>query len=165
MQTSPLQIMCRMLSRILLFSWVILSVLDNIQWCIVLQMFLLAVVWITAIPVFKSWSKLQCSQNTLAQTLTSRSKYTRATPILYSIHWLPVRYLCMWLQLVLILISDHSSYVRPFLIPCSTKYKTRRTRYIEGTLRFLSFAYPCTNQRLKQFGNSFVFDAPTNHHQ
>ena len=34
--------------------------------------------------------KLQCIQNTLARIVTNCNKYTRASPILKRLHWLPV---------------------------------------------------------------------------
>ena len=40
--------------------------------------------------------KLQCIQNTLARIVTNCNKYTRASPILKRLHWLPVEICCIF---------------------------------------------------------------------
>ena len=40
--------------------------------------------------------KLQCIQNTLGRTDTNCNRYSLATPILKKLHWLPVRFLCIY---------------------------------------------------------------------
>ena len=40
--------------------------------------------------------KLQCIQNTLARIVTNCNKYTRASPILKRLHWLPVESRCIF---------------------------------------------------------------------
>ena len=40
--------------------------------------------------------KLQCIQNTFARIVTNYNKYTRASPILKSLHWVPVEFHCIF---------------------------------------------------------------------
>ena len=40
--------------------------------------------------------KLQSIQNTLARIVTNHRKYAHVTPILKQLHWLPVKYRCMF---------------------------------------------------------------------
>ena len=51
--------------------------------------------------LFRGWSclnqhKLQSIQNTLAHIGTNHRKYAHVTPILKQLHWLPVKYRCMF---------------------------------------------------------------------
>ena len=40
--------------------------------------------------------KLQCTQNTLGRIVTNCNRYSRASPILQNIHWLPVKFRCIF---------------------------------------------------------------------
>ena len=74
--------------------------------------------------------KLQSIQNTLALIVTNHKKYAHVTPILKPIHWLPVKYRCMFKTATLVYKFLHSgslSYFQPFLSPSSCSYGTRRS--------------------------------------
>ena len=62
--------------------------------------------------------KLQSIQNTLARVVTNHGKYAHVTPILQKLHWLPVRYRCIFKTATLVYKFLHSgspSYFEPFL--------------------------------------------------
>ena len=46
--------------------------------------------------------KLQSIQNTLARIVTNHGKYAYVTPILQKLHWLPVRYRCIFKTVTLV---------------------------------------------------------------
>ena len=101
--------------------------------------------------------KLQSIQNILARIVTNHRKYAHVTPILKQLHWLPIKYRCMFktatlvykfYTVVLLPIFNHSCHsavvptvpgvvtqiVPPF---CSSVFKS-----------------------VKHFDHSFAFDAP-----
>ena len=60
--------------------------------------------------------KLQCIQNTLARIVTNCNKYTRESPILKRLHWLPVEFRCIFKTVTLVykfLHNGHPSYFGP----------------------------------------------------
>ena len=71
--------------------------------------------------------KLQSIQNTLARIVINQRKYTHVTPILKQLHWLPIKYRCMFQTATLVYKFLHSgspSYFQPILsLSCS--YSTR----------------------------------------
>ena len=72
--------------------------------------------------------KVQCIHNSFAWLVTNHNKYMKATPILNSFHWLPVRHCCMFNMAMAVcefLRSGHPSYFSPFLLPYSIYYNTR----------------------------------------
>ena len=72
--------------------------------------------------------KLQCIQNTLARIVTNCNKYTRASPILKRLHWLPVESRCIFKTATLVykfLHSGHPSYFGPLLPIRCGRYSTR----------------------------------------
>ena len=52
--------------------------------------------------------KLQSIQNTLARIVTNHRKYAHVTPILKQLHWLPVKYRCMFKTATLVYKFLHS---------------------------------------------------------
>ena len=52
--------------------------------------------------------KLQSIQNTLARIVTNHRKYAHVTPILKQLHWLPVKYRCMFKTATLVYKFVHS---------------------------------------------------------
>ena len=61
--------------------------------------------------------KLQSIQNTLARIVTNHRKYAHVTPILQKLHWLPVKYHCIFKTATLVYKFLHSgspSYFEPF---------------------------------------------------
>ena len=72
--------------------------------------------------------KLQSIQNTLV--FTNHGKYAHVTPILHKLHWLPVRYRCIFKTATLVYKFLHSgspSYFEPFLSFSSCPYSTRHS--------------------------------------
>ena len=58
--------------------------------------------------------KLQSIQNTLAHIVTNHRRYAHVTPILQQLHWLPVKYRCIFKTVTLVckfLRSGSSSYL------------------------------------------------------
>ena len=53
--------------------------------------------------------KLQSIQNTLACIVTNHRKYAHVTPILQKLHWLPVKYLCINVCIVVLLLISNRS--------------------------------------------------------
>ena len=73
--------------------------------------------------------KLQSIQNTLARIVTNHRNYAHVTPILKQLHWLPIKYRCMFKTATLVYKFLHSgspSYFQPFLSLSSCSYRTRR---------------------------------------
>ena len=103
-----------------------------LKWQSSLQMPWLVVVW-TIVTLFRGLSsfnqhKLQSIQNTLARIVTNHRKYTHVTPILQKLHWLPVKYRCIFKTATLVYKFLHSgspSYFEPFMSFSSCPYSTR----------------------------------------
>ena len=107
--------------------------------------------------------KVQCIHNSFAWLVTNHNKYMKATPILNSFHWLPVRHCCMFNMAMAVcefLRSGHPSYFSPFLLPYSIYYNTRWGRLDR---RILEVPQGCLSwhKAIKQFGLCFAFVAPT----
>ena len=74
--------------------------------------------------------KLQSIQNTLARIVTNHRKYAHVTPILKKLHWLPVKYRCIFKTATLVYKFLHSgspSYFELFLSFNSCPYSTRHS--------------------------------------
>ena len=106
--------------------------------------------------------KLQSIQNTLACIVTNHRKYAHVTPILKQLHWLAVKYRCMFTTATLVYKFLHSgspSYFQPFLSLSSCSYSTRRShpdcQYLPVS-PFRSSVF----KSVKHFDHSFAFDAP-----
>ena len=83
-------------------------------------------------------SKLQCIQNTLWRIVTNCNRYSRASPILKKLHWLPVEFQCIFKTATLVykfLHSGHPNYFSPHLsIHCrryGTRYNCPDKRFLE----------------------------------
>ena len=115
--------------------------------------------------LFKSLSslnmrKLQCIQNILARIVTNCNKYTRASPILKRLHWLPDEFRCIFKTATLVykfLHNGHPSYFGPLL---STRCGRYSTRYNHPDKRFLEVPQfcPSVHKSKNHFGHSFAFD-------
>ena len=106
--------------------------------------------------------KLQSIQNTLARIVTNHRKYAHVTPILKKLHWLPVKYRCIFKTATLVYKFLHSgspSYFGPFLSPSSCPYSTRRSHPDHQYLTVPPF-HSSVFKSTKHFGLSFAFDAP-----
>ena len=117
--------------------------------------------------LFRSFScfnlhKLQSIQNTLARIVTNHRRYAHVTPILKQLHWLPVKYRCMFKTATLVYKFLHSgspSYFQPYLSPSSSSYRTRRSHPNCPYLTVPPFR-PSVFKSVKHFDHSFAFDAP-----
>ena len=104
--------------------------------------------------------KLQSIQNTLARIVTNYRKYAHVTPILKQLHWLPVKYHCIFKTATLVykfLHSGSSSYLEPFLSFCSCPYSTRHSHPDCQYLTVPPF-HSSVFKSAKHFGHSFAFD-------
>ena len=106
--------------------------------------------------------KLQSIQNTLARIVTSHRKYPHVTPILKQLHWLHIKYRCMFKTATLVYKFIHSgspSYFQPFLSLSSCSYSTRRSHPDRQYLTVPPFR-SSVFKSVKHFDHSFAFDAP-----
>ena len=95
---------------------------------------------------------LQCIQNTLAWIVTNYNKYTRASPILKRLHWLPVEFHCNFKTATLVykfLHSGHPSYFGPLLSTRCGRYRLVQdtTVQIKGSWRFLNSVHLYINPK------------------
>ena len=75
--------------------------------------------------------KLQSIQNRLARIVCKKSKYTSCSPLLKSLHWLPVKYRIMFKQGLLIYKTLHSGmprYFEPWFKNYTCNINTRRSK-------------------------------------
>ena len=106
--------------------------------------------------------KLQSIQNTLACIVTNHRKYAHVMPILKQLHWLPVKYRCMFKTATLVYKFLHSgspSYFQPFLSPSSCSYSTGRSHPDQQYLTVAPF-HSSVFKSVKHFDHSFAFDTP-----
>ena len=93
--------------------------------------------------------KLQSIQNTLARIVTNHRKYAHVTPILKHLHWLPVKYRCMFKTATLVYKFLHSgspSYFQPFLSLSSCSYSNRHSHRDHQYLTVLLSAHQSLSQ-------------------
>ena len=118
--------------------------------------------------LFRSLSKvnlhrLQSIQNSAARIVTNSSKYTRITPVLRKLHWLPIQFRSEFKPATLVYKFIHNGfpkYFAPHLSTYRTTYNTRRSQSVANFLNVPKFQ-PTIHNSTKQFGFSFAFDAPT----
>ena len=107
--------------------------------------------------------KLQRIQNSAARIVSNTSRYTSITPVLKKLHWLPVEQHIMFKTATLVYKFLHTGFPRyfaPYLLSYSSSYCTRRSQ-TGGNFLVIPKCYPFVHKSVKQFGNSFAFDAPT----
>ena len=92
--------------------------------------------------------KLQSIQNTLARIVTNHRKYAHVTPILQKLHWLPVRYRCIFKTATLVYKFLHSGspYFEPFLSFSSVPIVLGIVTQIVNTLQFLLSIHQSSSQ-------------------
>ena len=103
--------------------------------------------------------KLRSIQNTLARIVTNHRKYAH---VLKQLHWLPVKYRCMFKTATLVYKFLHSgspSYFQPFLSLSSCSYSTRRSHPDHQYLTVPPFR-SSVFKSVKHFDHSFAFYAP-----
>ena len=103
-----------------------------------------------------SLKRLQLIQNTAARLLTRTSRRSHITPVLVSLHWLPVKFRINYKILLITYKALHDlapSYISELLVPHSTSRPLR-----SSNLGLLSI--PHTNRKSKG-DHTFAFLAPT----
>ena len=108
-------------------------------------------------------NRLQCIQNTLARIVTRSSKFCHISPVLKSLHWLPVRYRIQFKTLTLIykfLKNGTPKYFEPHLIQYSCAVNTRRSSPDQMYLHIPAYK-PSVIKSKVHFQFSFSHDGPT----
>ena len=107
--------------------------------------------------------RMQSIQNSAARIVTNSSKYTRITPILKKLHWLPVQFRSEFKLATLVYKFIHTGFPKYFAPYLSTYHTTYNTRHSQSVTNFLNVPkfQPTIHKSTKQFGFSFAFDAPT----
>ena len=102
-------------------------------------------------------SKLQRVQNTAARLITRKRKYDSITPVLISLHWLPVHYRCQYKLLIYVYKAQHGkapSYLQELI----TLYKPNRALRSKNSM----LLHPPNDVRTKSYGERrFDKAAPT----
>ena len=107
--------------------------------------------------------RLQSIQNSAARIVTNSSKFTRITPVLRKLYWLPIQFCSEFKLATLVYKFIHTGfpkYFAPYLSSYCTTYNTRRSQSVANFLNVPIFQ-PTIHKSTKKFGFSFPFDAPT----
>ena len=107
--------------------------------------------------------RLQSIQNSATRIVTNSSKFTRITPVLRKLHWLPVQFRSEFKLATLVYKFIHTAFPKNFAPYLSTYHNTYNTRRSQSVANFLNVPkfQPKIHKSTKQFGFSFAFDAPT----
>ena len=103
------------------------------------------------------------AQNSAARIVSNTSRYTSITPVLKKLYSLPVEQSMLFKTATLVHKFLHTCFPRyfdPYLSSYSSSYSTRHSPSGDNFLVIPKF-YPSVHKSVKQFGNSFAFDAPT----
>ena len=106
---------------------------------------------------------LQSIQNSAARIVTNSCKYTRITPILRKLYWLPIQFRSEFKLATLVYKFIHTGfpkYFTPHLSTYRNTYNTRRSQSVANFQNVPKFQ-PTIHKSTKQFGFSFAFDAAT----
>ena len=91
-------------------------------------------------------------------------KYTRITPVLRKVLWLPIQFRSNWFKLATLVYkfihTGFPKYFAPYLSTYHTSYNSRRSQSVANFLTVPKFQ-PTIHKSTKQFGFSFAFDALT----
>ena len=126
-------------------------------------MLLLVVGWTTVTHSKFNLHGLQSIQNSAARIVTNSSKYTRITPVLRKLHWLPIQFRSEFKLATLVykfILTGFPKYFAPHLSTYHTTYNTRHSQSVASFLNVPKFQ-PTIHKSTGQFGFSFDFDAPT----
>ena len=82
--------------------------------------------------------RLQSIQNSAARIVTNSSKYTRITPILRKLHWLPVQFRSDFKLATLVFKFIHTGFPKYFASYLSTYHTTYNTRRSQSVANFLN---------------------------
>ncbi len=107
--------------------------------------------------------KLQIIQNSAARIVTNTSKFARITPVLKKLHWLPIEHRSVFKTATLVYKFLHTGYPKYFAPHLSSYHSSYNTRCSQSSRNFLVVPKFCasTQKSVRQFDNSFAFDAPT----
>ena len=142
-----------------------LESISLLKWHSLLQMPWLVVVWtivtlcLEVCPVSISTN---CKVFRTPWLVKNHGKYAHVTTILKKLHWLPVRYRCIFKTATLVYKFLHSGspfYFEPFLSFSSCPYSTRHGHPDRQYLTVPPF-HSSVFKSAKHFGHSFAFDAP-----
>ena len=107
--------------------------------------------------------RLQSIQNSAAGIVTNSSKYTRITPVLRTLYWLPIQF-CLEFKMATLVYkfihTDFPKYFTPHLSTYRTTYNTRHSQSVADFLNVPKFQ-PTIHKSIKPFVFSFAFDAST----
>ena len=106
--------------------------------------------------------KLQCIQNSAARIVTNTSKFSRITPVLKKLHWLPVEYRTVFKTAILVYKFLHSGipqYFDTYLQSYKCGYNTRHCQN-EGKYLAVPRFQPSVHKSAKHFTSSFSFNSP-----
>ena len=82
--------------------------------------------------------RLQSIQNSAARIVTNSSKYTRITPVLRKLHWLPVQFRSEFKLATLVYKFIHTGFLKYFTPYLSTYHNTYNTRCSQSVANFLN---------------------------
>ena len=90
-------------------------------------------------------------------------RYTRITPVLRKLHWLPIQFRSEFKLATLVYKFIHTGFPKYFAPHLSTYRTTYNTRCSQSVANFLNVPkfQPTIHKSTKQFGFSFAFNAPT----
>ena len=110
----------------------------------------------------KEVHRLQCIQNSLARIVTHTSKYSHITPVLYSLHWLPIEQRSIFKTLTIIykfLQTGLPKYFSPHLSVYTCSVNTRRSSPAKLFLKKPRYTARIHKSKV-QFDNSLTYDGP-----
>ena len=107
--------------------------------------------------------RLQSIQISAGRIITNLSKFTRISPVLRKLHWLPIQF-CSEFKLATLMYkfihTGFPKYFTPYLSSYHTAYNTRHSQSVANFFNVPKFQ-PAIHKSTKQFGFSFAFDVPT----
>ena len=104
-----------------------------------LPMLLLVVGWTTVTHFSGVYlHRLHSIQNSAARIVTNSSKYTRITPVLRKVQWLPIQFRLEFKLATLVYIFIHSGFPKYFAPHLSTYCATYNTRHSQSVANFLN---------------------------
>ena len=128
-------------------------------------MLLLVVGWIISTHSLFQFNlhKLQCIHHRAARTVSNTSQYTSITPMLKKLQWLPVEKHIVFNTSTLVYNFIYTGFSRYFATHLSSYSSSSSNRLSQcgGNFLVIPKFYPSIHKSVKQFGNSFAFDAPT----
>ena len=107
--------------------------------------------------------RLQCIQNSLARIVTNTNKFCHITPILKSLHWLPIKYRIIFKTCTLVFKYINTGLPKYFDSCLSFYNCSVNTRRSNPKNRFLveEVYTPKIHKSKKHFNNSFCIDGPS----